>query len=480
RIKETIERFEMVKLGDRVLVAVSGGVDSIVLLHSLYELRGELGITLAVAHLDHRFRREASREDARFVAREAERLKLACIVDRIDVPAYIRDQKCSQEAGAREVRYRFLKRAAAEVEADRVALGHHLDDQVETFFAQLLRGAGLSGLKGMEPVRGRYVRPLIRCSREQIEAFARKRQLSYREDRSNRELSYLRNRIRWEILPLLERYNPNLRGTIARTEEIVRNVHGYLERVVSRKFRGAVLESGTGSITLDRERLLDEAEVIAEMLIREAIRRIKGDLNGIKFVHVQDVLNQLAKERSRAELDLPGIKFERRGREVTFRRSVREGEEQETAAGREPYEFPLDLDRDNRLEGIDWRFSFEVVTRANGAPFELPDDPLQAFIDMDTIEKPLIIRNRRSGDRLVPLGMTGTKKLKDFLIDARIPHHERDGIPLLCDRNGIVWVVGLRIDDRHKVRSETEQVLHITAFRYGMSNSIAEGKEKNR
>jgi len=457
KVLRTIERYEMLRPGERVVVAVSGGPDSVALLYALCELRAELEIELIVAHLDHMMR-PGSGEDAKFVGQLAESLKLPLVSGAVDVPALIKAEGLSPEEGARLARYRFLKEAAKEHKAEAVALGHTMNDRVETFFINLLRGAGLEGLAGMPPVRHerdvRYIRPLIECSRAAVLEFLRERGLKYREDPTNRDLRYLRNRVRWRLLPLLEEYNPRVLEAVARAAEVLYRANEHLERLAEGRLKEALISKDPQGLTLDRSKLLAQEELVQQYLIRSAVRQVKGDLQAIEAVHIEKVLRELRKGRSGGEVSLPqGIRFLTYGDRVVFTRRPRR-------KARPPFCYKLQLGV-NELRGIGWRFELEVLEGSHPKP----GSDLEARIDYDRIVGPLIVRNRRRGDRFEPLGLGGTKKLQDLFVDEKIPREERDEIPLLCDQEGILWVVGLRLSERAKVTQSTRRTLRVRAER---------------
>ena len=445
----------MLAPGERVLVAVSGGVDSIVLLHLLYELREELGVFLIVAHLDHRIRGEESRADAEFVAAEAQKMGLPLVLEAHDVPRYAEEHDLSLEEAAREVRYRFLEAAAAKVGADRIALGHQRDDLVETLLINLLRGAGLPGLRGMAPVRGRLIRPLIECSRAEIENFAQEHRLEYRQDRTNLERKFLRNRIRLELLPLLEEYRPGVAARLAQTAQVLGEATDYLEELARERLEELVRLEGEGELILDRKKFLQEEPIIRAFILREAVRRARGTLHDVESVHLRKMSELIEKRESkRAELHLPGrLRFLRHGERLSLAPAQQEAEP-------ESYEFPLQMG-DNPFPQLGWGFTLEEVEPSEG----FDEDPLRELIDRDRIEEPLLIRSWRPGDRFRPLGMVGVKKVQDLFVDAKVPREERARIPLLCDRQGIVWVVGLRLSEDYKVTDRTKRALLLTARR---------------
>lgn len=455
KVRRAIDHYKMLAPGERALVAVSGGVDSAVLLRVLYELRGELGVSLAVAHLDHRIRGADSEADAAFVAAEARRLDLPLVLEAHDVPTYAEERGLSLEEAAREVRYRFLKEAAAKVEADKIALAHQRDDLVETLLLNLIRGAGLAGLRGMAPVRGRLIRPLIDCSRAEIEQFAREQGLEYRQDRTNLELQHLRNRVRLELLPLLETYRPHIAARLARTAQLLGQAAGYLERLAQARLEGMIISRGADELLLDRRRLLEEEPLLQSWVLREAVRQVRGTLRDLEFAHLQKMLELSAQPEQRSELHLPDrLCFQREGDKLILTRSRKEEPEPQG------YSFPLSLGK-NTLAEIGWEFTLEETKPSGG----FGEDRLQALVDRDRIDGPLTLRSWQRGDRFRPLGMSGTKKLQDLFVDEKVPPSERCRVPLVCDRRGIVWVVGLRLSEDYKVAQATRRALRIRARR---------------
>lgn len=449
----------MIAPGERILVAVSGGLDSLVLLHLLWELREERDLSLIVAHLDHQIRGAESRADAEFVAAKADKLGLPLVLEDRDVPAYSREHELSLEEAAREVRYRFLERTAAKVGADKVALGHHRDDLAETLLINLIRGAGLAGLRGMVPVRGQFIRPLIECSRAEIEKFARDRGLEYRQDRTNVERRYLRNRVRLELLPLLEDYRSNVAARLAQTARILGQAADYLEGVARRRLEEITTEKSNQELVLERKGILREKPLLRAFILREAVRSVRGTLRDVEFAHLQGMLRLIETGRSRAELHLPGkLCFRCSGVKVSFALMEKPAEQPE----RRDFEFLLQPG-ENFIPELGWRFAVEEAP--SGGSF--PGDRLRELIDRDRIKEPLMVRNWRPGDRFRPLGMRGTKKLQDLFVDGKVAPEERGRIPLLCDRQGIVWVVGLRLSEDYKVTDKTKRALKVTAQKLG-------------
>ena len=448
---EAIQRERMIRRGDRILVAVSGGSDSTALLALFAGAAADLGIDLHVAHLDHGWRGKASARDAESVRRLALSYRLPVTVGQLD-PAVWRRRPSSREARARTLRRRFLEATAAEVGAQRIALGHTLDDQAESLLLRLLRGSGRRGLAGIYPVvDGLYIRPLLGLRRADLRAWLRARRLRWREDVTNRDLSLTRNRVRRRLLPLLERdFNPRATEVLARAANLLRDEEEWLESLTGEAY-GAVASEQPQGVALDAERLGAMPRALRRRVARRAVARCLGHLRGIDQRHVDRALALLQRGKPRS-LDLPkGLRVSRDDDTLVFR--VRDAERAETAevAGMCPVpgelRFPL------------LRLTARLAEEGKPLPKPGPD---RALLDADLVKGPLVVRPRRPGDRFHPQGAPGTRRLKSFLIDRKVPVDERGRIPLVLSGEKIAWVVGHRIDDRFKITPATRRVLVLT------------------
>lgn len=450
RVKETIERYAMLEQGERVLVAVSGGVDSVVLLDILCRLAAEYTLDLTIAHLDHGLRGEEAREDARFVAHLARKEKLALIEKKLDVAEFSKEKRIGIEEGARLLRRDFLHAAADEVGAAKIALGHTQNDRGETMLFNLIRGAGPTGLVGIRPVNLSVIRPLIEVSREEILSYARSCDLPWREDRTNQDLSFSRNRIRHRILPLLREMNPRVLAALQRTADLLATEELALDDLLAPLWVKVLIVQAEDRIVIQRGRLSQLYKGVQALLLRRGIARLRGDLQGIEKVHIDALLGLVASHRAHGKLDLPGFVARFQGDELT----LEEGQTNNPLS----FEVPIALGR-TEISSLGISLDLSIENRIGSGESQIAEDREVEVADADRVQFPLHVRGRRPGDRFAPLGLGGEKKLKNFYIDERVPFYDRDRVPLLCDRQKIIWVVGLRLSDAVRVTSETKKVL---------------------
>jgi tRNA(Ile)-lysidine synthase len=452
RVRQTIRRHDLARRESRVIVALSGGSDSMALAHLLLELEraGELSVR-GVAHLNHQLRPEAD-ADERFCAEAARAVGRTLFVDRVDVKRLAVDEHRSIEDAARVARYTFLARARAHFDADAVALGHTRDDQAETFLLRLLRGAGARGLAAMRPRRGSFIRPLLDCRRADLRGYLDARRIAFVHDSSNDDVGIPRNRVRAELLPLLEtRFNPSIVDVLAGDADVAREEWAWMSGAA------AELAGRIGRRTGDAWRLDAAALEAAPLaLARLVVQRALNDLAGGRAVsrsHVDHVL-ALIRDRGGVPVDLPGQRLEREGADVVLR-----GRDAALPVKTNLFWYPLSIPGEVRLPEAG------LVVTAETAAYVLPGDAAMgnqgiAVVQLNRSDGQLAVRNRRPGDRFRPLGLGGGKKLQDFFVDRKVARHERDGVPLVVDDgNAIVWVAGHAIDERFRVRDPAQAVV---------------------
>lgn len=443
----------MIAAGDTVLVAISAGADSTALLHVLVQLRTRRRFRVRACHVHHGLRGEDADADAKHAGALARSLRVPFSRYRGDVPAFAEAHGLSVEAAARAVRYQLLERTADRVGATRIATGHTADDQAETVLLNLLRGSGPAGLAGIPPVRGRVIRPLLRFTKEKLEAYCRAQKLDYRLDRSNLDTAFTRNRIRHEILPVLREVNPHIDAALLRLAEIMRAENEFVAAQAANVLR-EVGAQRPGELGVACAQFALLAKALQRRVVRVAIARVKGDELDIELERVDALVDLAISGRTGAVVELPGrIRAERTYGEIVFSLAPSE----ETAVARE-WSLPVP----GKVALVELGIELKV---ARSRARRTPSSPMSALLDAKDIARPLRVRTRRRGDRFTPLGMKGSVKLQDFFVNSKVPRSERNRIPLVLSDDDIVWVIGHRINDRYKVGSRTRQTIRLDARR---------------
>jgi len=458
RLRDTVKWFmvseELVSKGHKVVVACSGGADSMALLSLLHALSGELGITLAVAYFDHRIRDENERD---FVAACARKLGLSFYGGEADVPALAAESGDSIEAAARKARYAFLHDVAARIGAARIATGHTQDDQAETVIMRVLRGAGIRGLAGIPIRRGKVIRPLLRLTREDTQAYCRAREIDTADDPTNEDRHFLRNRVRHELLPLLEAdYLGGVRGNLVRladnardmVDEIRERTQPLIAQNLKRNPEGEWLLNVTRIATLDRTSLV--------ILFGDIFANELGCDLDYSRKHYDDLVALARNTRgSGKSLDLPGLAVKREYENLIFTRPRVQG-----PALKVSEHATLTLPGETTAAGVE--VAAEILERGvlDADSFEATDRT--AYFDLQKLRLPLTLRNPRSGDRMQPFGMSGSKKLSDIFIDRKIPGRQRGAALVVEDAEEILWLVGVTTAEKSRVAPGTDKIVRIT------------------
>jgi len=459
RVRDFIQEHNLFSAGDRLVVAVSGGGDSVCLLHILVQWRKELGVELHVAHLNHQLRGAESDSDAGYVSDLARRLDVLATIERRDVAAY-RDQKgISLEEAAREVRYSFLAEVARAIGASKVVVGHTRDDHIETILMHLLRGAGTAGLCGLQPSsvlpygensgQLKVVRPLLELSRQETLDYCQRYNLAPRSDSSNVSPSFLRNRVRLELLPVLRSYNPGIDKALLRLADIAGDDVSFIEKQASLLWKKLASEEDD-IIYLDMSQMVASPRAMQRQIFRRAVRQLRGNLKDVEADHIEAMVGFLSKPAGK-KLCLPdGLTLS-----TEYGRLVL-ASAQASICPLPPLKgtFSIKIPGETDLPG--WRVRASIIQELVGC-----DNGLAASFDLNKVGRELTVRRRRPGDRFQPLGMSQAKKLQDFMVDSRIPRSWRDRVPLICSPEQILWVVGWRIDDRAKVTENTKDILRL-------------------
>jgi tRNA(Ile)-lysidine synthase len=448
KVEQTIRKYSMLEKGDRVVVALSGGADSCALLGALAALAPPWRLELIAAHFNHGLRGEESDGDEAFCRSLAGKTGLVFATQKLAetaIPAGL-----SPEDYLRRERFRFLDRTAEDYRANKIALGHHRDDQAETFLINMIRGSGLDGLKGFLPVReNRYIRPLIGVSREEILGFLRERGAGFREDASNSEGIYLRNRVRLDLIPFLrEKFNPQMEQTLARTAEIIRRDDSFIDECVRKVLCLPHIRKEENEISFSASSVLSLHDALVYRVLKSLLEGLAAGEGGFSFSHLQALAGLLKESRTGKRLSLPhGIAARRE-----YDRVILTAEPEESSPR---YEYPLMIP--GEVEVRERRMIFSI-RREKEVPVNLKDRSA-FFFDGDKIREPLVVRNRREGDRFEPLGTKGSQKIKKLFMDRKIPRRERGRIALLADRESVIWIENMHFSERVKVTPETKNLL---------------------
>jgi tRNA(Ile)-lysidine synthase len=440
----------MIDSGDRVIVAVSGGPDSVCLLHVLHDLMDELGIDVVVAHFDHGLRPAEDNAETDFVRTLAQSLNLPFETEKAGL-AQMAD--ASVEEKARTARYHFLEKVKAKHRAQKIALGHSLNDQAETVLMRLLRGSGPSGLAGIPPVRDKdIIRPLIGVTRREIEDYLKARNCAHMTDSSNLRTDYLRNKIRLHLMPLLQEYQPRLLERLGDLAALLGDENDYLDYVADRWLDEIGDSTGGGDISFPVDSFLGLPLPLRRRVARQGIRRVRKNLRRIHRRHIRAIHQLVQAERPQGVLHLP----DRLVIQKSYDRLIFRSRGQE-----EPVAFHHVLEGPGTFSLEQIGKSLTLVEMKKDSPFDPAHSPWTVYLDADKLRYPLIVRNMKPGDRFIPFGMAGHKKLKDFFVDLKVPSERRRTTPILVSGNTPVWICGFRIDDRFKVRDDTKKILQV-------------------
>ncbi len=465
------------------LLAVSGGADSVAMLQVLFRLfrMNQLPCRkLVMAHLNHTLRGQDSDQDAVFVRDLAKDLGLDCYCERADIAQLARDQKISIETAARNARYDFLAGVAMESGCDTIAVAHNADDQVETVLHRILRGTGLKGLAGMAPIRplreGKsmlLIRPLLACTRKEILDYLAGINQQWREDRSNADTSFTRNRIRNELLPLLrQQYNPQINNALIQLSELTRQANSLLGNMTEPLLAGIILEHHESRIVIGLKQFSDCSKSWQIRILYEVLHRLDVPLDRLGMKQIQLLCEFAGKNRTGRLGMSGGLIAERYADRLEFRIGGKNhcieiqpielpGQSVVTVANgllwydlQAKKSYPINsLTRQKEILSQDKK---TINFNGKTAGFE--------WIDADRLQEPLFIRNRQPGDTIHPLGAPGGKKVGDLMTDLKIPISIRDRLGVICDQAGLIWIAGLRLDNRVRLTKKSKKIEKISVL----------------
>ena len=457
----------MLSFNDRILIGLSGGPDSVTLLNILLSFKKRYNLSFFIAHFDHMLRGKESDEDVNFVKNLAQELGLPCEVKSCNLTKIARKEHLTLEDAARKYRYKFFLETARKFNTNKIALGHNADDQVETVLMRFLRGSGLEGLMGIPPVRGKIIRPLIECSREEIEEYCKENKIGYRVDSSNKEVVYFRNKIRLELLPLLSKgYNKNIKDTMLRLRSIISEVSAYLNQETELLFKEVARRESPETVIIDLEKFTSLPLALKRRIIRKSIEVVKGNLYSVSFRHNNEILKLTEYQLGEKEIYLPDNLRAKKiyNKIMIYKKRISKDQTEEIPT---PWEYDILIPGETEIKSLGIKVEIIILDSADiksSLYFTRKESKgkFLEFIDYNKVKPPLKLRNRRRGDKFYPLKMKGLKKIKDFFIDNKIPKGCRDSIPILVDsEDKIIWIMGMRLDDRVKINSDTKKVLRV-------------------
>lgn len=467
----TVDACDMIRADEKVVCAVSGGADSTAMLHILADLEKlqNHGWKLHVVHVNHKLRGAEADRDERFVRGTAKKLGLPFHVRTVDVQKARAADKLSLEEAARKVRHAALKKIALELGANKIALAHSLDDQAETIMHRIIRGTGLRGIRGMSPIRllsKRHdlflIRPLMELERAEILAFLKQRKIKWREDATNLDRTFMRNRLRHDLLPMIARdFNPRFKFSLIKLGQTAAAFYVLVREISRDIYENVKLISREGEVCFSVDEFSRVPIPIQTLMLDRAFQELCGRIPGLTFEHYMDVVALCGEQGHAKTIMLPrGIEARREGYVLKLYRSTPE-----------PKAFRFNMTRlkvpgRTLLRKLGLTFETEVM---HGKVVGLVDymrnkSQTEEILDFDRVAGKMTVRQRKAGDLFHPLGASGTMKLKKFLIDSKVPKGHRDRVPMVVDDRRIVWVAGYRLSDDVKVTEETRQVLKVKFF----------------
>lgn len=460
-----VKKHKLFQPYDKLIIACSGGPDSIALVDILQKIneKYQYHLKLIIAHAEHGIREQNSLDDAKFVQKYCQQHQLDFIVEHLDVLSKLDAEKLSVETLARKLRYQFLRKVAKQKNSKKIVVAHHLNDQAETILQHLLRGAGSEGLSGMKVQNGDIIRPFLCLYRDEIEKYCLENDLQPRIDETNSSLDYERNRIRLELIPQMQKYNPKVVTALCQSAEIIAQEHDFIEFYIEKFSKKKLKEECKDNqlqIWLYKKDITNEHSSVRKALYRYIIRKIQGNLENINFGHIDKIDKFLYNGHTGSVLQLPKNLYLK----ISYDKLIftKAGKQQ----GKTEYNIKVNLDCISK--------NYQEITLGCGQSLIIKQveeivklsGKEQCYIDKDKIKGNLIIRNRKDGDRIVPKGMNGHKKVKDILIDYKIPIEERKKIPLICDEQGIIWIAGIQQDAHYLVDEHSKHILYLKLKKY--------------
>ncbi|RCW41163.1 MULTISPECIES: tRNA lysidine(34) synthetase TilS [unclassified Halanaerobium] len=462
-----VKKYNLVSSGQKILLGVSGGPDSLAMLHLFCELKEDWDIEIAVAHINHSLRKESDKE-ALFVEEKAKKYGIPFYIKKLK-KGNLQKNSNSVEAAARKCRLEFFNEIIENNDYHILSLAHQKNDQVETVLFNFFRGTGLRGLSGISPqsrINGiNIIHPLLEISRKEILLYCQKQNLNPKFDKSNEKNIYTRNVIRNQIIPIIkEKINPSVDDVICRNSALIKKEDQFLNQISDEMYIKSIKKKNKKEIVLDLDELLLNDQVIVWRIIRKAYKVLNNNLDDLYYDHVMEVYSLIKEKKTGKSLDLPfDIKVMISYNKVIFRKNLDSINPEDNK-----FKFKFKLLGEVRLNELQ-SIKAEFVDKEE---VEFSRDKKICFCDFEKIKSPLYVRSRKDGDKFVPLGMEGSKKIKDFFIDEKVDKRNRDQIPIVADsEDNIVWVAGFRVSEKVRIDKNTTKVLKLKLINEGDKNA---------
>ena len=453
KVLSTINKHELIQKGDKIVVGLSGGPDSVCLLHILSRLKEELDLEIYAAHLNHQIRGIEAQKDAFYISKLCEEMGITFFIKSINVPEYCEKNGVSIEEGARKLRYEMFYEIKNNTRANKIAIGHNLNDQAETILMRMMRGTGLQGLKGIEYIRdGVIIRPILDIERNDIEEYCKQNKLNPRIDKTNLESIYTRNKIRLELIPYMkDNFNSNIIESIVRMGNSLRSDNDYIESEALIKFN-EVSKINSDSVELNLKPYVNIHNSMKVRILRNAIKHILGDTNFIDQRHIDDIIELEDESKIDKVINLPrGIYVYRKKNSIILTNKEIVIEE---------IEFCYNIPSNGFIKVKEIGTIIETQVVSIDKYKRSKSDKSCKWFDFNKIKGGIVVRNRRSGDKIKLSG--GSKKIKDLFIDIKIPKEDRCKVPVIADDQGILSVGNFRNSENYKIDEETKEVLKVS------------------
>ncbi len=453
KVLSTINKYNLIEPGDKIVVGISGGPDSVCLLHILTRLKEKLDIDIYAAHLNHQIRGIEAQKDALYVSNICDKMGITCFLKSIDVPNYCKDNSLSIEEGARKLRYEMFDEIKQKTKSNKIAIGHNLNDQAETVLMRIMRGTGLQGLRGIEYSRENgVIRPLLDIERKDIEKYCEVHKLNPRIDESNLQNIYTRNKIRLELIPyMMDNFNTNLIESIVRMSNNLKSDSDYIELQSEAKFK-ELCKTTSDTVNINISDFSKLHNAIKVRVLRKGIKYLLGDTNFIDQKHIEDIMELESESKINKMLTIPRGVFVYRKKDCITLTT--------TEIVNEEIEFLYSIPTNGFVKIKELKTIVETQTMTKDRYKNMKVDKMSRGFDLNKIKGGIVVRSRQQGDKIKLVG--GTKKVKDLFIDLKIPREERCKVPIISDEQGILQVGEFKSSENYKIDENTKEVLKVS------------------